>query len=70
MQHIDIEVTVGFVDITLSCGVVGGTVERVTGYVDGKANPRLARWASRYVASDAGRDQIADACADANINLW
>jgi len=70
MQYIDIEVTVGFIDITLSCGVVGGTVEKVTGFIDGKRNPRLQRWAERYVDSDAGRDQVADACYDANVSLW
>lgn len=70
MQFIDIEVTVGFVDITLSCGVVNGTVEKVTGFIGGKRNPRLQRWAERYVNSSEGSDQISDACADAGIGLW
>ena len=70
MQYIDIEVTVGFVDITLCCGVSEGCVEKVTGYIDGRPNPRLQRWAEAYINSDEGRDQISDACADDGVKLW
>ena len=70
MQYIDLEVTVGNIDITLTCGVSEGCVEEVTGYVNGVENPRLRRWANRYVDSDEGRDRIADACADEGVKLW
>ena len=43
MQYIDLEVTVGDIDITLTCGVSEGCVEEVTGYVNGVENPRLRR---------------------------
>lgn len=70
MQYIDLEVTVGNIDITLTCGVSEGCVEKVTGYVNGVKNPRLQRWAEAYIASDEGCDQIIDACADEGVTLW
>lgn len=64
-MFVDISIEIGHATVTLSCLVQGDAVERVTPYYEGRRWPKLQRWADAYITSDAGRDQVGDAIADA-----
>ena len=64
MRHIDIVACVGEAEVTLSCRVQGGSVEKVTPHFKGRHWPKLQRWAEAWLDSDEGRDAVSDALAD------
>lgn len=64
MRYIDITTWIGDAQVTLSCGVTGDSVEKVTPYFNDRKHPKLQRWANEWIDSDKGRDAVADALYD------
>lgn len=64
MRYIDITTWIGDAQVTLSCGVQGNAVEKVTPYFRDRKWFKLQRWANEWIDSDEGRDAVADALSD------
>ena len=68
MPWIDVTAYVGDAEVTLSCLVKDGSVEKVTPYFNGRRHPKLQRWAEAWLDSDEGCDAVA--CTVRRLGVW
>ena len=67
-MYVDVIACVGNAEVTLSCRVQGGAVEKVTPYFNDRKHPKLQRWAEAWLDSSKGRDRLQDAIDDARFS--